>query len=202
MVDQLKLRRFALLGISAGGWAAIAYAARHQARVSHLLLYGTRCPPADPERGEWMRAVQSLVRVNWGIASKTLADIFAPNADAAMLKYLAVMPRDSATVEMAAGLYIQALGLDLRDLLPKIQAPTLVMHREGDRAIPFAAGRRLAARIANARFVPLAGDDHVSQLGDTEAVLRDQGVPWRCCWRQPKYGRATATGAADRVGNA
>jgi pimeloyl-ACP methyl ester carboxylesterase len=59
---------------------------------------------------------------------------------------------------------------DVRPLLPAIRAPTLVMHRRGDRAVRFEAGEYLAQRIAGARLVPLEGDDHWWWVGDTAPV--------------------------------
>src|SRR3990172_5628600 len=102
VVDALELERFALLGTSEGGPTAIAYAARHPERVTHLILYG------------------SLGRV------------------------------------------------DVRELLPKVQAPTLVIHRRGDIVCPFARGRELAALIPGARLVTLEGNNHVPLAGEPE----------------------------------
>jgi hypothetical protein len=57
-------------------------------------------------------------------------------------------------------------------LLPSLRVPTLVLHRQQDRAMPFRLGRELASLIPNARFVPLEGRDHFFWLGDSESVLR------------------------------
>src|SRR3990172_8375777 len=56
-------------------------------------------------------------------------------------------------------------------LLPQVTAPTLVVHRGGDKACPFQQGREMAARIPGARFVPLEGDIHLISLGDTEPLI-------------------------------
>jgi class 3 adenylate cyclase len=72
---------------------------------------------------------------------------------------------------MARRLLHFAVGADLRDLLPAVQAPTLVIHRRDDAVIPIEHGRDLAAAIAGARIVELKGQDNSMIGGDTEAVL-------------------------------
>jgi len=56
-------------------------------------------------------------------------------------------------------------------LLPSIEAPTLVLHRRGDLACPFASGQRLARAIPGARFMPLEGDAHFQWIGDSDAIV-------------------------------
>jgi hypothetical protein len=60
---------------------------------------------------------------------------------------------------------------DVRPLLPAVSVPTLVVHREGNRLIHLGAGRYLAERIPNAKFVALPSDDHLLYVGDTDAVV-------------------------------
>jgi class 3 adenylate cyclase len=61
--------------------------------------------------------------------------------------------------------------IDVRDVLPSIQVPTLVVHRTGDRCLKVEEGRYLASRIPTARFVELPGDDHLPFVGDQDAIL-------------------------------
>lgn len=61
--------------------------------------------------------------------------------------------------------------IDIRDLLPSIRVPTLVIHREGDQCLKLDEGRYLASRIPGAQFVQLAGADHLPFVGDQDAVL-------------------------------
>jgi pimeloyl-ACP methyl ester carboxylesterase len=89
VIDYLKLKRLALLGYSFGGPGAIAYAAKHPRRVSHLILYGAYARGAAITTDEVKASLISLVRAHWGFASKALADIFAPDADAALSELIA-----------------------------------------------------------------------------------------------------------------
>jgi pimeloyl-ACP methyl ester carboxylesterase len=60
---------------------------------------------------------------------------------------------------------------DVRHLLGRISAPTLVLHRRGDRAVRIGAGRHLASNIAHAQFVELNGADHWAFAGDQQPII-------------------------------
>jgi class 3 adenylate cyclase len=171
VVDHLRLKRLALLGVSQSGPAAIAYAVKHPRRVTHLILYGTYAAGDTIAKDEVKAAMLSLIRAHWGVGSKALAEVFVPGADAITAQYIAKLQRESATAEMAAQLLALVYQMNVADLLPRLRVPTLVIHRQRDRAMPFQLGRDLAALIPNARFVPLKGDIHVPWLGDADSVL-------------------------------
>jgi class 3 adenylate cyclase/pimeloyl-ACP methyl ester carboxylesterase len=172
VVDHLKLRHFTLFGVSAGGPTAVGYAVRHPRRVAQLVLYGTTPGPVSQQNQELVAAFQALIRAHWGIASKTLADMFLPGGTSEAVERLAWRQREAATAEMAAELIGRSRHIDVRDLLPRVRVPTLVLHRRDDQAQPFEGGRELAAAIPNARFVPLEGRIHMMFLGDVGAVFR------------------------------
>ncbi|MGB8707377.1 MAG: alpha/beta fold hydrolase [Dehalococcoidia bacterium] len=172
VIDHLKLKRPALLGISWGGPVAVAYTARHPRRVSHLILYGTFARGAAITTEEVKTSLISLVRAHWGFGSKTLADIFMPGADAAGSELFAKFQRECATPEIAAKILELVYKTDVVHLLPSLRVPTLVLHRQRERTMPFRVGRELASLIPNAHFVPLEGRDHLPWLGDSDSVLR------------------------------
>lgn len=172
VLDALALDRVTLVGGSAGGLAAIAFAARFPQRVHRLLLYGAYADGASitsPEVGE---AVVSTVRSHWGLGSRLLADIFVGEASGAEQKRLARYQREAATPEIAAALLEFIYRSDVRAELERVRAPTLVAHRRGDRAIPYHLGRELAAGIPGATLVPLEGSAHFPWAGDSRAVAR------------------------------
>lgn len=173
VVDHLKLKRFVLFGLSQSGPVAISYTAKHPRRVSHLLLYDTYASGKTLTKDEIKTSLISLVRSHWGIGSKTLTDLFFPGGGADEMQLWSLFQREAATAEMATDLLELSYSLDVTDILSKIHVPTLVMHRRGDRVIPFRCGREMAAMIPNVRFVPLEGDIHVPHLGDSETVLRN-----------------------------
>jgi len=172
VIDHLKLKRFALFGFSMGGPATIAYAIKYPKRVSHLILYDTYARGEAISTEELKKSFTSLIRSAWGVGSKALADIFLPGADVSALKWFGRLQREAATAEMAAKLLGLSYNLNVVDLLPRLRVPTLVIHRKGDKAIPFHLGREMASMIPNSRFVPLEGSIHIPFFGDADAVLR------------------------------
>jgi len=171
VVDHLRLKRLALLGASQSGPVAVAYAVKHSRRVTHLILYGTYAAGDTIVKDEVKAAMLSLIRAHWGVGSKALAGMFVPGADVITAQWFAKLQRQSATAEMAAQLLALVYQVNVADLLPRLRVPTLVIHRQRDRAMPFRLGRDLAALIPDARFVPLEGDIHIPWLGDADSVL-------------------------------
>jgi pimeloyl-ACP methyl ester carboxylesterase len=170
VVGDLGLDRFALLGMSQGGPVAIRYAAKHPDKVTHLILYGSyarrRLPGDDVEFSpEMLDAMCTLILKGWGSDNESYRELFSSryvgSGNREHIRWFNELEAISASPEMAAR-YLRALSeIDVRDILPKVKAPTLVLHCRGDRVAPFRFGRELAAGIAGAKFVPMEGDNHV-----------------------------------------
>src|SRR5512136_1921888 len=79
VVDHLKLKRFILFGYSQGGIISAAYAVSYPRRVSHLILYGTYA--RAPYSPEFATAFNLLIKSDWEISYKVLADVFIPDAE-------------------------------------------------------------------------------------------------------------------------
>lgn len=167
VVEAAGIKRFPLLGISQGCAISIAYAVRHPERVTHLILYGgfplgaSRSNPAIREKH---KALATLMRSEWGRDSPAFRQMFTmqimPEATKEQIDAFNELQRRSTSGECAAQ-YMEVLAnIDVVDLLPKVVAPTLVMHARGDLFVPFEAGQRMAARIPGARFVALQGTNH------------------------------------------
>jgi pimeloyl-ACP methyl ester carboxylesterase/DNA-binding CsgD family transcriptional regulator len=172
LLDELGLDRVSLLGGSAGGCAAIAFAARFPERVDRLVLYGAYADGASITSAEVQEAVLSTVRSHWGLGSRVLADIFVGDADRDEQERLARYQRAAASPETAAALLEHTYRNDVRAELGDVRARTLVVHRRGDRAIPYALGRELAASIPKATLRPLDGIAHFPWAGDWRSVSR------------------------------
>jgi class 3 adenylate cyclase/pimeloyl-ACP methyl ester carboxylesterase len=174
IVDQLQLRRIALLGYCQGGPISIGYATLHPQNVCGLILYASYCSgrrwreakPGLPD------ALASLIRADWGgYGATTILDVLVPGAQPELRQQFAEYQRQSATAEDAVSMLETLTQYEITPLLSQIATPTLVLHRRDDRASPFQQGREIASQIRGARLVPLEGDIHVIWLGDTEPII-------------------------------
>lgn len=175
VVDAVGLSRFSLLGISQGGAVAIAYAVRHPERVSHLILYGTFAVGwakrgASPEAIEQREAQLTLIKLGWGKDNPAFRQLwttlYMPDATPEQMQWFNDLQRITTSPENAARLFSEVGNIDVDDLLPQVKVPTLVLHCRSDAMVPFEAGRRIAALIPGARFVPLEGRNHLLLEGE------------------------------------
>jgi pimeloyl-ACP methyl ester carboxylesterase/DNA-binding CsgD family transcriptional regulator len=172
VADHLGLDRLDLLGISLGAPVSVAFAARFPDRVGRLVLYGGYADGGEIASPEVRAAMLDLIRAHWGLGSELLADIFLPEGTAETKAVFARLQREAASAESAVEVLAQCYRTLVTDLLTAVAAPTLVLHRRDDRAIPYRAGRELAAQIPGARLVSLPGRSHFPYVGHAEAVVR------------------------------
>jgi len=116
-------------------------------------------------------AAYSRTIEHWGEGRSV--DWVAPRlADSVVLRQAqALFERASASPAMARGMFAAAMQLDVRDILPAIRVPTVVIHRTDELLVPVAAGRWMAGQITGARFVELPGDIHPPWFGDIDAII-------------------------------
>jgi pimeloyl-ACP methyl ester carboxylesterase len=169
VIDALALERFALLGISGGAATSIAYAVQHPHRVSKLVLFGGyaqgRNKRDSPQDAEEAQAFLTMARHGWGddrlLFTRAFFSFWLPTGSAAQLKSFIELARVSiSNARNSVDLRRAVDDIDIVDLLPKVTVPTIVFHCIHDRLVPFDQGRRLAASIPNARFVPLDSENH------------------------------------------
>ncbi|MGC2123316.1 MAG: alpha/beta fold hydrolase [Xanthobacteraceae bacterium] len=170
VVEAAGLERFALLGISQGCAVAIAYAVRHPQRVSHLILFGgyavgwAKRTHSTVEK-EQAAAMLTLMRLGWGQENPAFRQLFTsqfiPGGTKEQTDWFNELQRISCSPEDAVRNLIAHGDTDVRMLLAKVVAPTLVMHARDDARVPFDQGRRLAAGIPGARFVSLPSRNHL-----------------------------------------
>lgn len=170
VVDAAGLERFALMGISQGCPISIAYAVRHPERVSHLILYGGFALGANKRarsatQKEEDAALLTLMRVGWGKENAAFRQLFTsmflPGGTKEQADWFNELQRITVSGDVAARMFDANCDADVTALLQHVKAPTLVMHARDDARVPFEAGRRMAAGIPGARFVPLDGRNHL-----------------------------------------
>ncbi len=181
VLDAAGSERAALFTYGLGGPVAALLAAEHPERVGALIMYASIAralwaPDYDwamtrEERAEWIdRAVDS-----WGAADHPGIPVMAPTMadDPVLISWFARMQRLAASPGNARELLTAAADLDVREILPQIHVPTLVMHRNGDTAWDPRHSRYIAERIPGARYVELEGTDSLPFLGDSDAIVEE-----------------------------
>jgi pimeloyl-ACP methyl ester carboxylesterase/DNA-binding CsgD family transcriptional regulator len=172
VLDELGLTRVTLMGVSCGGCTAVSFAARWPERVDRLLLYGSYADGHALGPPEARKGMVDLVRSHWGLGSRLLADMFAPSWSSEDRAAFTAIQRACADAQVAARLLELIYETDVRDDLPRVRAPALVVHREHDRAMRLRGAREVAALLPRAELVTLPGDAHLPWHGDGDAVLR------------------------------
>jgi class 3 adenylate cyclase len=176
VMDAVGMERAAVFGCSEGATLAAYFAAAHPDRVTAAVLYGTfaRLQP-DPPDYPWGHSDELVAELTEGVAEAW--------GDGVMLTVLAPSLLDDDREREWWGRYEQAsmsprsvltlsaanLNLDIRDILPLIRVPTLLLHRKGD-ILPVEGARYVAERIPDAKLIELEGDDHWPWVGDPDQV--------------------------------
>ncbi len=174
VLDAAGSERAAVFGVSEGGAMAVMFAATHPERCSHLVLWGSYARvlrgPDNPHGlpAEFIDAWGELLERDWG--GPVALDVFAPSmvGDPESERWWSHLLRTGTSPRGAQALMEMYREIDARPVLSSISAPTLVLHRTGDRVVPLGLGRDLAERIPGARFKEIAGEDHLiyNERGD------------------------------------
>jgi len=180
VMDATGSERAALWGISEGGPMSILFSATYPERTSALILYGSIAkgswapdyPWAEKlgkETDDWLEGL----RQEWG--GPIGIDFWAPSMadDPLFQQWWAKYLRLGASPSAAINVFRMNLQIDVRDILPAVHLPTLVLHRSGDQAVNPEEGRYLAQHISSARFVELDGDDHLWWVGDSDSIVNE-----------------------------
>jgi pimeloyl-ACP methyl ester carboxylesterase len=177
VMDAAEVERAALYGISEGGPASVLFAATYPERTSSLVLYGSTPRFRTDSDISWGATDEDVEQIlaetsrTWGDGA--LLSAFAPAAanDPAMQEVWGRFQRASASPSMARAVMSALFEIDVRDILPTIRVPTLILHRTGDLIAPVEGARLMAETIPDARLVEFEGTDHVPFTGDFEPVL-------------------------------
>jgi pimeloyl-ACP methyl ester carboxylesterase/DNA-binding CsgD family transcriptional regulator len=176
VMDAVGSARAAIFGISEGGTLSLLFAASHAERTQAVVLYGSWARrlagpdyPFGPSAAELEEVVNGMERA-W--ASGEWWNGGQSNAfdDARHRTWWARYLRMAASPAMAQNVIRMNMRLDIRDVLPRIDVPTLILHRTGDSWIDVGHARYLAQHIPNATYIELPGSEHRPWLGDVDAI--------------------------------
>lgn len=178
LVEATGFKRFALLGMSGGSPVAMAYAARHPERVTRLILYGAVSPEPTTFEGQKLdveETFRSMIRVGWAtedaLFRRVFTRIYIPNASEEQMRWFDDLERMSTSPENAVATRLAHQAVDVAEEIPRIVAPTLILHAVGDRAAPFGNAVKVAREIPDARLVELDSTNHIL-LADEPAWAR------------------------------
>jgi pimeloyl-ACP methyl ester carboxylesterase len=177
VMDAVGSRRAVVLGVSEGGHMAMMFAATHPERTAALVLYGCYARESSAPGYPWGRDANDReawtveLEANWGGPFR-LEDAAPSMAnDPAASAWFGALLRYGASPGAARALSKLNWQVDVRDILPSIRVPTLVLHREGDRWYSVAEARYLAEHIPDTRLIVLPGDDHIPWWGDQDRLI-------------------------------
>jgi serine/threonine protein kinase len=170
VVDASGVDRFTLFCVSQGGAVGIAYTVRHPEKVSRLILCGAYARgwgrrDASPQQAAEAETLIELMQIGWGSNNPAFRQVFAnlmmPDATPEQMRWFTDLQHATTTPEIAVRLRRTAYDIDVTELAPKIDVPTLVLHARGDATVPLREGRLLAELIPGARFVTLDSRNHI-----------------------------------------
>ena len=168
VADAAGLEKFALFGISQGAAFSMRFAALHPDRVKCLVLLGGyvrgRLHRGDPEALRFHEIGHTMIRDGWGSPNTIYRHFFTstyiPDATPEEAESFDELQRISTNTENALRILQMNADLDASEIATAVQAPTLVLHCRGDRAVPVDEGRLAARLIPGASFVELPGNNH------------------------------------------
>jgi len=184
VVDAADLGNFALLGISQGCAFSIRYAAEYPERVRCMVLFGGfargRLRRNSSEEEQMQEVGRTMIRQGWGSPNPAYRHFFTsnffPDATVEQASNFDELQRISSSAKNAERIWDMNGAVDVTNLAAQVKVPTLVLHCQGDRIAPLEEGRRIAALIPNARFVPLESDNHAVLEGTPEFDVFNEKV--------------------------
>ena len=178
VLDATGSRRALVFAFSEGGPIGVQLAAEHPERVLGLVLWGTLAKgtasadyPFALTEAQLARWLEHLT-AQWG--GPAGIEAFAPDEadDPVLRRWWARLLRQGSSPGCVRGVLRTLALTDVRETLPRVTTPTVVLHRAGDRAVRVEAGRDLAGRIPRARWIELPGTGHWWWRDDTGPLLQ------------------------------
>jgi len=177
VMNAVGSQRAVLIGVSEGGPMCSLFAATYPERTSALVMIGTYAKRIRDDDYPWAPTTEQreaffeLMKRDWGkpVGIEERAPSMANNAE--FREWWAEYLRMGASPGAAVALTKMNAEIDVRNVLPSIRVPSLVIHRKDDSCLKVEEGRFVASKIPAARFVELDGDDHLPFVGAQDEIL-------------------------------
>jgi pimeloyl-ACP methyl ester carboxylesterase/DNA-binding winged helix-turn-helix (wHTH) protein len=177
VMDAVDSEQAVLIGVSEGGPMCSLFAATYPERTAGLIMIGTYAKRIRDEDYPWApsaerrRAFIDIVNRDWGkpVGIEERAPSMADNAE--FRTWWAEYLRMGASPGAAVALTTMNAEIDVRNVLPLIRVPTLVIHRTGDMCLKVEEGRYVASMIPGSQYVEFSGDDHLPFAGNQKEIL-------------------------------
>ena len=177
VMEAVGSERAALCGVSEGGPMSALFAATYPERTAALVMIGTYAKRIWAPDYPWAPTAEQRehffdeMREHWGGPVGIEERAPSKQDDPQFREWWATYLRMGASPGAAVALTKMNAEVDVRQVLPTIRVPTLVLHRTGDMCLKVEEGRYVAERIPNAKYVELPGVDHLPFVGDQDALL-------------------------------
>ncbi len=177
VMDAVGSERAVLIGVSEGGPMCSLFAATYPEKTTALVMIGTYAKRIKDDDYPWgvspedREAFFELMRRDWGkpVGIEERAPSMA--ADENFRNWWATYLRMGASPGAALALTKMNAEIDVRNVLPSVRVPTLVIHRSGDLCLKVEEGRFVAGQIPGCKYVELGGIDHLPFVGNQDEIL-------------------------------
>ncbi|HEV2924910.1 MAG TPA: adenylate/guanylate cyclase domain-containing protein [Solirubrobacteraceae bacterium] len=181
VLDACGSERAAVLTYAVGGLVGAQLAAEHPDRIGALVMYASMARTSWAPDYDWAMTSEEREELSernvatWGEANSIAMSAWAPSMaeDPALVAWFARMQRLAASPGEARIISRAMVDLDVRDALPRIRVPTLIMHRPRELVWDVRHSRYLAEHIPDARYVELEGLDSFPFVGDSETIIEE-----------------------------
>jgi pimeloyl-ACP methyl ester carboxylesterase/DNA-binding winged helix-turn-helix (wHTH) protein len=177
VMDAVGSKQAVLLGVSEGGPMCSLFAATYPERTSALIMIGSYAKRIKDEDYPWgvdlvdREEFFETMKRDWGkpVGIEERAPTMAN--DEKFRDWWATYLRMGASPGAAVALTQMNAEIDIRQVLPTIRVPSLVIHRSGDLCLKVEEGRFLASQISGCKYVELGGIDHLPFVGEQDEIL-------------------------------
>tara|TARA_B100000927_G_scaffold279455_1_gene263056 strand:- start:83 stop:820 length:738 start_codon:yes stop_codon:yes gene_type:complete len=174
VVDSANINKFPIFGVSQGCAVSIAYAYKNPEKVTHLILSGGfargRAKRGTPDFDKKLELEKNMILNGWENENPAFRQFFTstmiPDGTKEQMDSFNNVMKISTSAKNAVRIQSTNDQIDVSDLLPLLDIPTLIFHNINDERVPISESKFMAANIKNSKFVPLKGNNHVILEGD------------------------------------